>query len=716
MPTKPVTVPNASSSKFVEHKRRKPLKIIAIILAVLLALIIITAIVLPFIISPNDLKPRIAKLVQDKTGRELSIPGNIKLSIFPWLGAQIGSMSLSNASGFGPAPFASIKETDVHVRFWPLLHGDIQVGTIKLVGVDVDLERNADGRNNWQDILNHLKSSKKAAPAQKSGGSNALANLRIQGLKISHSGVRWNDAQNHQQYTISNFSMGMSAFALGVPVRLNTDFDFAGTNPSLSGHASFKGTLTADLAKKIYTLSNAKLDVNAVGDAVPGGKVNAELLWQQTALNMGAGTLALNGLSLSAYGLKLQADVEGQQLMKAPHINGSLKLAQFSPRQVLQALGRGQFANTRDPQALTQASGSLNFITTPGSVSLQNLNFKVDNTTVTGSAALKDLSTRALNFNLNLDQFNADRYLPPQKAATSGQPREATDINKISIPVRTLRSLNVDGSLNIGQLTLLNMHTSSMNVSISAHKGLVRINPLAMQLYGGTLAGSAQVDASSDTPIVTENLTLHNLQSAGLIQDLFKLKRLSGVANMHVATRGLGPTVGEIRHTLRGRMSFSFRNGAIEGINIWDSVARAYALAKRLPPPPAAPARTKFADMHGSAVIRNGVLDNRDFVARLPFMNLNGAGKLDLAELNLDYSLKAHITGTPRLGGKTDLSGLAGHTIPLRITGTLSNMSVRPDIGGALRERVQKELNKKKTDLKSKLKEKLQEALHPPPG
>ncbi|MDE2345565.1 MAG: AsmA family protein, partial [Gammaproteobacteria bacterium] len=597
---------------------------------------------------------------------------------------------------------------------WPLLRGHIQVGNIKLVGVDLDLERNADGRNNWQDILNHLKSQQSSTPTQQGGTSSSLENLHIQGLKISDSGLRWNDAQMHQQYTISNFSMDMGAFASGIPLRLSTDFDFAGTNPSLNGHASFKGTLTADLGKKIYTVSNARLDVNADGDAVPGGKLNAELLWQQAALNMDVGTLALNGLSASMYGLKLQADMEGQGLLKQPHFNGSLKLSSFSPRQVLQALGHGQYADTRDPQALGQASGSLNFIATPASVSLQNLNFKVDDSTLTGSAAIKDFSTRALTFSLNIDQLDADRYLPPQKAATPGQPRETTDINKISIPVRTLRNLNVDGSLNIGQFTLLNVHSSSLNVGISAHKGLVRINPLAIQLYGGMLTGTAQIDASSDTPIVTEDLSLRGLQSAGLIQDLFKLKRLSGVADMHIATRALGPTVSELRHTLQGRMNFDLKNGAIEGINIWDAVARADALAKQLPPPPPAPARTEFADMRGSAVIRNGVLDNRDFIARLPFMDLSGAGKLDLAELTLDYTLKARITGTPRLGGKTDLSGLVGHSIPLKITGTLNNMSVRPDIGAALRARMQEQVNKKKTELKSKLKQKLQEALHPP--
>lgn len=714
MPIKPDPSSKATSAQRIE-KRRRPLKTIAISLAVILALIILIAIVLPFIITPNDFKPRIAKLVKDKTGRELTIAGDIKLSIFPWLGAEIGSMSLANAPGFGNTPFASINETDVHVRFWPLLRGHIQVGTIKLVGVDLDLARDADGHNDWQDILEHLKNpGASSQPKNPGAGSNGLEDLRIDGLNLSNSGLRWSDAQKHQQYTLSNLDMDMGAFASGIPLRLNTDFDFAGTNPALTGHASFKGTLNADLVKKIYTVSNAKLDVNANGDAVAGGQVNAELLWQQAALNMDVGTLALNGLSASAYGLKLQADMEGQGLMKAPHFNGSLKLAPFSPREVLQALGHGNLADTRDPQVLTQASGSLNFIVSPASVSVQNLSFKLDDTTLSGSAAIKDLNTRALAFDLSLDQMNADRYLPPQKAATPSQPREATDINKVSIPVRTLRSLNLDGQLHVAQLTLLDVHSSDIDMSVSAHQGLVRINPLSVQLYGGALSGTAQIDASSDTPIVSEDLTLHDLQAGGLIQDLFKIRQLSGTANMHIATRGLGPTVSEVRHTLQGRMNFSFKNGAIEGMNVWDAVERAYELAKQLPAPPAAPARTEFADMHGSATIKNGVLDNRDFAASLPFMNLSGAGKLDLAELTLDYNLKAHITGTPKLGGRTDLDGLSGSTIPLHITGTLSNLSVRPEVGDAAREHVQSEANTKKNELKDKAKQKLQNSLRPP--
>ncbi len=714
MPTKPnPTAKPAAPGKPARPSGRKPLKIIGMVIAIIIVLIIIIAIVLPFIINPNDFKPRIARLAKDKTGRELSIPGNIRLSIFPWLGAEIGPMSLSNAPGFGGTPFASINETDVHVRFWPLLRGKIEVDSVKLDGMNVDMERDAGGRNNWQDLLDHLRSNMSSARQQNGGRPGGIENLQF---NITDSGLRWSDAQKHQQYTISNFNADMAAFTPGKPVRLSVDFDFTGTNPQLGGHAAFTGTVIANLAHRIYTTDNAKLDLAANGDAVPGGQVNAEFLWQSAAVNLDAGTLALNGMSASAYGLNARLDAEGQGLFKNPDFTGTLKLAQFSPREVLQALGHGNLANTRDPHTLTRASGTLNFVASAGSVALQNIAFKLDDTTLTGTAAIKNFSSRALTFNLTLDQFDADRYLPPQKPATPAQPREQTDINKISIPLRTLRRLNLDGQLHIGQFTLLNTHTSNMDVTLSAHKGLVQMNPLSAQLYGGTLSGNMQIDATSDTPIVVEDLTLQNVQAGVLVQDLFKMKRLSGTASLHVAARALGPTVGEIRHTLEGRMNFSFKNGAIEGINIWDAVARAYALAKHQPAPPPAPRRTEFADMHGNAVINQGVLYNRDFVAYLPYLNLTGEGKLDLAELTLDYTLRGHITGIPRLGTPQNLSGLAGATIPLRISGTLSHLRVRPDLAGVLRERVNRELDKKKIQLEGKLKNRLQGILHGPPG
>ncbi|MGH8321126.1 MAG: AsmA family protein, partial [Gammaproteobacteria bacterium] len=245
MPTRPNPVAKPAAPAKPVKSGHKAFKIAGIVIAVIIVLIIILVIVLPLVINPNDFKPQITKAVKDKTGRELAISGNIKLTIFPWLGAQIGPMSLGNAPGFGNTPFASINETDVHVRFWPLLRGKIEVGTVKLDGLNLDLERDASGQNNWHDILDHLRGPASAAKSSGGAKGNGFANLQMQGFSVSNSGLRWSDAQKHQQYTISNFSVDMGAFASGKPVRVNTDFDFTGTNPQLSGHAAFTGTVMA---------------------------------------------------------------------------------------------------------------------------------------------------------------------------------------------------------------------------------------------------------------------------------------------------------------------------------------------------------------------------------------------------------------------------------------------------------------------------------------
>ena len=79
----------------------KPLRLGLKIFAALILLLLIVVISLPFIIDPNQYKGQIISQVKKETGRELAIPGDIKLSLFPWLGVQLGEVSLGNAAGFG---------------------------------------------------------------------------------------------------------------------------------------------------------------------------------------------------------------------------------------------------------------------------------------------------------------------------------------------------------------------------------------------------------------------------------------------------------------------------------------------------------------------------------------------------------------------------------------------------------------------------------------
>ncbi len=67
-----------------------------------IVLIIIAALCIPLFIDPNDYKDKISQAVQEQTGRELTMPGDIKLSISPSLKAifRLGNVNLASSQDF----------------------------------------------------------------------------------------------------------------------------------------------------------------------------------------------------------------------------------------------------------------------------------------------------------------------------------------------------------------------------------------------------------------------------------------------------------------------------------------------------------------------------------------------------------------------------------------------------------------------------------------
>ena len=98
------------------------LRIFITLVGAIILLGLVALIGLVVFVNPNDLKPQINQAVTKFTGRQLLLGGDIKWSIFPWLGLQLNDAKLSNNPGFGDNPFAQIKKLDIQVRLLPLLH------------------------------------------------------------------------------------------------------------------------------------------------------------------------------------------------------------------------------------------------------------------------------------------------------------------------------------------------------------------------------------------------------------------------------------------------------------------------------------------------------------------------------------------------------------------------------------------------------------------
>ena len=156
----------------------KLLKILLGLVALLVVLVVIAAVVLPMVIDPNDYKDEIAATVEKQTGRTLSIEGDMALSVFPWLGLDIGPTQLSNAEGFAAPYMARMEAVEVRVKLLPLLRKQLEVNTVRLDGLRLNLGKNKQGVTNWADITAQLEAAdtqaeKPADGADKTGTASS---------------------------------------------------------------------------------------------------------------------------------------------------------------------------------------------------------------------------------------------------------------------------------------------------------------------------------------------------------------------------------------------------------------------------------------------------------------------------------------------------------------------------------------------------------------
>lgn len=208
---------------------KKFLKILGLTLAVIVVLLIAAAVALTVIFDPNQYKGQIIQLVKEKTGRELRIDRKIGWSFFPQLGVEAGGLELSNAPDFGKEPFAKIDAAGVRVAFLPLLHGKIDVNTVYLHGLALNLAKNAAGKTNWDDLVAAGKETKPARPepAGKGAGALPLESLSVGRLELRRANIRWRDEAAGSTLAVQNLELTTGKFVAGAPMDLSLAFDLA---------------------------------------------------------------------------------------------------------------------------------------------------------------------------------------------------------------------------------------------------------------------------------------------------------------------------------------------------------------------------------------------------------------------------------------------------------------------------------------------------------
>lgn len=723
---------------------RRFFKILAWVVGIVAAVLIAAVLYILLIFDPNKYKADIVAAVHDATGRELTIQGELKLSVFPWLGVETGAMTLSNLPKFGHQPMAKIEDASIKIQLLPLLRKDVKVDTVTLNGLYLNLTRNANGEGNWEDLT--AKNVKEPAPSASSNSIAAptLATFAIGGIRIENATVIWDDRHDKARYELSSLSLHTGPIAPGAPVKVTMATDIKSTAPAIIAHLNLstqalyqldtqhlqltglnlttdargealpadeaKITLTTDALLEIpesrYRLSKLQLLTSLRGDKLPGKQVTTTL-GGNVMLDLDKGTVTVTPLSLETWNVKANGSIHGHGLLSTPSFTGSLTIADFNGRELL-----GHFSSeplrTADKQALGTIGVHLEFDASSTYAEITKLEAKLDQTRITGKAAIKDFSHPTYRFQLAADDIDADRYLPPAdvKKTKPATPATAAGASAAELPLTTLRALNINGDMTIGKFKIAGLKLNDLKLGINAAGGLIRANPLAAQLYGGSYRGDLRLDARGKAVQLGMNETLSNIEIGPLTQDLLRKDLVAGTGNVRLQLHGTGITPDELKRTVTGEADFSLRNGRVNGVNLLEMIQKDYLkYVQALAIDAGKLNQTVFSKFAATATIDKGLITTKNLVLNSAQLDVKGHGNVNL----VNERVAMHLDATPIGQLAKQLGQFKNTVIPIRVEGTLSAPKFATDLDEVLKQQVKARLEKEKQKAKEKLQQKLKQ-------
>lgn len=759
------------------------------VIAAIILLLVVTLAALPFIIDPNDYKDEISEQVEKTTGRTLTLQGDIGLSVFPWVALELGPMSLSNAEGFESDYFAEVEKAEVRIRLLPLLKKQLEMDTIVLDGLVLNLETDAEGRTNWDDLAGAGGEEEQAAAkqAEQTGAPEeakpALEAINIAGVQFSNANILWSDKSTDQNFQLRNMSLNTDQLNPGQPSGFKTAFDLISGNPEVKAHIKLQSQIMVDMNKQQYALDDLDFSIMAESTELPfdqaelalkaniaadmaqqqlniqglqidtntskgeqninasiNGELQSQLDSQQHALskfsltgtitdpalpggkadirlnsdiqaNLGEETLSLADLAVQVEDMMLNGQLNASKILSDnPAYQGNIQVSPFSLRQLASDMDI-ELPPMADENTLETVEMRTGLAGTANSVQLNDLQLKLDQSQLTGSFSIEDFQTLALRFDLNLDEIDADRYLPPpadnagqNAGAGSDNNGEGNNNGGGELPLEPLRDINAKGTLKIGKLKASGINSRNIVITVDAENGLIRLNPLQADMYEGQYRGNITADAREDRLKLSLNEKLSGIQAGPLLDDLTGESKIAGTVSANAKLTGQGRDINGIKQTLSGNGAFEFKDGALKGINIAQTIRNAQARLKGQQPSSDTPQQTDFSALSGSFTADNGLVENTDLALTSPLLRVNGSGTADLVSEAIDYALRVSIVGSLEGQGGKALSELKGITIPLKIGGSFSEPKPSVDLQNLLKEQASGEL-------KSKAKEKLREKL-----
>jgi len=624
----------------------KFVKIFLLLVGVLGLLAVAAVVIVPRVFDIEKYKPVIMERVSKMTGRQVTLEGDMHLSVFPWVGVSLTDFRLGNPEGFEEKDFIVVKSFEAHVKVMPLLSRQVQVDSFVLDRPEIYLERLKDGKANWQGLGRGPGEEPQQQERQEAAerARFAVKSVEVGTFSIRDARIRYVDRQQGVRKEVAGLTLQLTDVSLERPITL------------------------------------------AMSAMIDGKAVAAEGTVGPLGPKPGAGKLPL-ALTISALE-EVTARVKGQLDDPAGDLSYTLTLdvAAFSPRRVLKRLEMTLPMETGDPAALEAVSVAMNVAGTAKSAAISDGRLSLDGSNMQFKADARTFSPLNLVFEGKLDGIDLDRYLPPkgqqapsEQSATSGGGKGGGQAK--SKDYGALRKLVLDTKLNVGELKVHGGRLSNLQMHLVAKNGIFQLNPFAMELYGGNVASTAKMNVQGQTPVTSLEARTTNVQVGPALRDFAGKDILEGTLVSNVALTLQGDTPELVKKSLNGKGELLLTDGAIVGIDLAGMVRNVQASFGVVERPTEKP-RTDFAELRVPFTVSNGLVNTPETAMQSPLLRVTASGDANLVNERLDMKVQPKFVAT--LKGQGDSAERRGLMVPVLVRGTFSSPEFSPDMTALL--------------------------------
>lgn len=589
---------------------KKLVKILATVVLSLVVLSLALVFILFVVVDPNRYKPALESVVEQQTGWDLTIAGDISWTFRPVFGLSIGDVRLRN--GVSEEDLASFSNIALKLVPSALLRGDLDMQELVAEDLHVNWIVAADGQPNW-----FIESTPEPTAPASAGGDTPLT-VNIDQITVRNASLRVRDVQQDLDLQLENLNLSSRnanldnrPFPLQLSMRL---LDHTGNR---------------DLTVELDTLA---------------------------ALDLNAGNLRMNGLELTLDPMVLSGDLAIDDFTNDLRWQATLTSNTFALADLLQHVVEldEDALPPRNAQQFTlrelSASGD------GGGATLRALDMTLGDTPITLDGDLlfpTEGRPMMVTYALQTGPINLDHWMPASEEQAETQapseqgPGPATAGIEEELPFALLRDFQVRGQHNIEALTVADLTFAPIQFDVQLQNGILALTTEPAGFYGGLLHANLNVDASGSVAQLSVDTELGGIDAGALAADMPIFGFMTGQFNLITSHTLQGNTVSALLDSITGASQMIINDSSVDITMLKQAFSAISVLSPGGDMTAEWPDQVQFTDVEAYLMFNDGLREDQELNVRLDNFDITGAGGLDLDQQRFDYRMNVTVLGDP---------------------------------------------------------------------